>query len=321
MRYSTSTNMLIVLLLFCLSLHAEDLRLGIIGTDISHVIHFTRILNTPGDPDHIPGARVVAAYKGGSPDIVSSRTRVDGYADQLQKTYGIEIVPTIAALCAKVDGILLESGDGRIHLEQAKQVIAARKPLFIDKPLASTLEDAREIARLAKDAGVSWFSSSTLRFGEMATTMKTPDAIGIDVWGPGPMEEHHHLDLSWYAIHAVELLYTLMGTGCQEVTRYSTGNFEKGSDVIIGRWKDGRIGTVRTLRPSGGYGALVFKQGKILRSPENPAVSYVPLVKEIVAFFQSGKPPVSNEETLELFAFLDAAQRSKAAGGQSQRLR
>src|SRR5207248_11770778 len=173
----------------------------------SQVIHFTRILDTASDPDHIAGARVVAAYKGGSPDIVSSRTRVEGYADQLQKTYGVEIFPTIAELCTKVDAILLESGDGRIHLEQAKQVIAGRKPLFIDKPLASTLEDAREIARLAKDAGVPWFSSSTLRFGEIATAMKTPDAIGIDVWGPGPMEEHHHLDLSWYAIHAIELLY------------------------------------------------------------------------------------------------------------------
>jgi len=313
--------LLLLLFLAVLPLNAADLRLGIVGTDISHVIHFTRILNTPSDPDHIPGARVVAAYKGGSPDIVSSRTRVEGYADQLQKTYGVEIVPTIAALCARVDAVLLESGDGRIHLEQAKQVIAAGKPLFIDKPLASTLEDAREIARLAKEAGVPWFSSSTLRFGDLATTMKTPDAIGIDVWGPGPMEEHHHLDLSWYAIHAIELLYTLMGTGCQEVTRFAAGNFDKGSDVIVGRWKNGRIGTVRTLRPTGGYGVVVFRPGKSMRSPENATISYVPLVKEIVAFFESGKPPVPNEETLELFAFLDAAQRSKSADGKPQRLR
>ncbi len=313
--------LLLLLFLAVLPLNAADLRLGIVGTDISHVIHFTRILNTPSDPDHIPGARVVAAYKGGSPDIVSSRTRVEGYADQLQKTYGVEIVPTIAALCARVDAILLESGDGRIHLEQAKQVIAAGKPLFIDKPLASTLEDAREIARLAKEAGVPWFSSSTLRFGDLATTMKTPDAIGIDVWGPGPMEEHHHLDLSWYAIHAIELLYTLMGTGCQEVTRFAAGDFDKGSDVIVGRWKNGRIGTVRTLRPTGGYGVVVFRPGKSMRSPENATISYVPLVKEIVAFFESGKPPVPNEETLELFAFLDAAQRSKSADGKPQRLR
>src|ERR1700730_5467773 len=128
---------------------AADLRVGIIGTDISHVIHFTRILNNPTDPDHIVGARVVAAYKGGSPDIVSSRTRVDGFAEELKKVYGVEFVPDIPALCAKVDAILLESGDGLIHLDQARPVIAAHKPLFIDKPLASTLEDAIAIQRLS----------------------------------------------------------------------------------------------------------------------------------------------------------------------------
>jgi hypothetical protein len=294
---------------------------GIIGTDISHVIHFTRILNLAADPDHIAGARVVAAYKGGSPDIVSSRTRVDGYADELKKVYGVEMVADIPTLCAKVDAILLESGDGRIHLQQARPVIAAHKPLFIDKPLASTLEDAREIQRLAREAGVPWFSSSTLRFGQIATTMKFADTTGVDVWGPGPMEEHHYLDLSWYAIHPIETLYTLMGPGCDEVTRIASGDFAAGSDIITGRWKDGRVGTVRTLRPSGGYGAVVFRPKQIVQSPANTNVSYVPLVKQIVAFFQSGKPPVPNEETLEIFAFMDAAQRSKEAGGRPMKLR
>jgi predicted dehydrogenase len=160
---------LLTILLLAVAVQAADLRVGIIGTDISHVIHFTRILNNASDPDHIAGARVVAAYKGGSPDIVSSRTRVEGYAEELKKVYGVEIVPDIPTLCAKVDAILLESGDGRIHLEQARPVIAAHKPLFIDKPLASTLEDALEIQRLAKEAGVPWFSSSTLRFGQIGT--------------------------------------------------------------------------------------------------------------------------------------------------------
>src|SRR5581483_7057043 len=294
---------------------------GIVGTDVSHVIHFTRIMNNASDPEHVPGARVVAAFKGGSPDIVSSRTRVDNYAQELNKVYGIEIVPDIPALCSKVDVVLLESGDGRVHLAQAKQVIAARKPVFIDKPLAATLEDARAIASLAKEAGVPWFSSSGLRFGEIATTMKYPDATGVTVWGPGPMEEHHYLDLSWYAIHPIELLFTIMGPGCEQVTRISAGDFSSGSDVIVGRWKDGRLGTVRTLRPSGGYGAVVFRPKQIMESPANVRFSYAPLAKQIVTFFQTKKPPVPNEETLEIFAFMDAAQRSKEAGGKPMVLR
>jgi hypothetical protein len=314
----------LVLFALVLGVHSatgQDLRLGIIGTDVSHVIHFTRILNNPSDPDHIAGARVVAAYKGGSPDIVSSRTRVEGYAEQLSKQYGVEIIPDIPTLCSKVDAVLLESGDGRIHLSQARTVFAAHKPLFIDKPLASTLEDAREIARLAKAADVPWFSSSGLRFNDVVTSMKTRDAFAVGVWGPGPMEEHHYLDLSWYGIHPIEMLYTLMGTGCEEVTRISGVDFQSGSDVVVGKWKDGRIGTARILRPSGGYGVIIFRPGKIMQSPADFPFSYAPLVKQIVTFFQTRKAPVPNEETLEIFAFMDAAQRSKESGGKPMRLR
>ena len=139
-------------------------------------------------------------------------------------------------------------------------------------------------------------------------------------WGPGPLEEHHHLDLSWYAIHPIEMLYTLMGQGCEEVTRISTAD----ADVIVGRWKGGRIGTVRALRPYGDYGAVAYrKKAKGQTSEISGKVDggYAPLVHEIVQFFETGKPPVSNEETLEIFAFMDAAQRSKEAGGKPVTLR
>src|SRR5450432_52524 len=170
---------------------AADLRLGIVGTDTSHVPAFTKLLNgDPAEPDHIPGARVVAAYKGGSQDIAESVNRVDQFAEQIHTKYGVEIVPDIATLLSKVDAVVMTSIDGRIHLAQAKPVIAAHKPLFIDKPLAATLEDAREIARLAREAGVPWFSSSSLRFGPIGAAMKLPDVTsaitGANTWGPGP---------------------------------------------------------------------------------------------------------------------------------------
>ncbi len=207
--------------------------------------------------------------------------------------------------------MLLTSVDGRVHLAQVRPVIAAHKPVFIDKPLASTLEDAREIARLAREAGVAWFSSSSLRFGEMGATMRFADATGATTWGPGPFEPHHALDLSWYAIHPIELLYTLLGPGCETVTRIATD----AADVIVGRWKDGRLGTVRAMRPYSDYGALVFRAKEIVEAKPQGAGSYRPLVVEIVKFFQKVYPPVSIVETLEIFAFMDAAQRSKAQGG------
>jgi len=308
---------LMVLLSSTFLASAADLRLGIVGTDTSHVIAFTKILNDPASPDYVPGARVVAAYKGGSPDVESSRTRVDKFAAELKSKWGIELYSDIASMAKHVDGVLLESVDGRVHLEQARQVFAAGKPVFIDKPLAATLEDAREIARLAKQAGVPWFSSSSLRYSDIATTMKFADAKGAITWGPGPTEPHHYLELSWYAIHPIELLYALMGPGCEEVTRTSTPD----SDVIVGKWQDGRTGTVHALRSSDAYGAVVFRPDQAVQSRPDMKADYHLLVEEIVKFFQTQTPPVSNDETLEIFAFMDAAQKSKEAGGKPARLR
>jgi hypothetical protein len=312
-----------ILLLLASCAWSADIRLGIVGTDTSHVSAFTKILNDETSPDHVPGARIVAAYKGGSKDVESSYTRVDKYAEELRTQWKVEILRDIPSLCKKVDAVLIESVDGRAHLEQAKQVIAAGKPLFIDKPLASTLEDAREIARLAKEAGVPWFSSSSLRYGEIGTSMKFPDTSAVITWGPGPIEEHHKLDLSWYAIHPIELLYALLGPGCQEVSRIYT----PAGDIVTGVWQNGKTGTVRTERPYGDYGAVVFrgattgKNQTVMQSRPKAAAGYRPLLVEIVKFFETKQPPVPNEETLEIFAFMDAAQRSKEEGGKPVRLR
>lgn len=296
---------------------AADIRVGIIGTDTSHVIAFTGMFNDSAATGHVTGARVVAAYKGGSPDIPSSWTRVDKYAEELRTKWNIELVADIPTLCLKVDAVLLESNDGRKHLPQARQVIASRKPLFIDKPMASTLEDAREIAKLAQEAGVPFFSSSSVRFAADVAAMKFPDATGAIVWGPGPLEEHHYLDLAWYAIHPIELLYTLLGKGCEEVSRLAT----PGSDEIVGRWSGDRLGTVRAIRPYSKMGAAVFRPERVVQSNGSIGAGYSPLLVEIVKFFQTGEPPVAPDETIEIMGFMDAAQRSKAAGGRSMPLR
>src|SRR5579862_4619447 len=311
-------------LAFALAARADEpkpLRAGIIGLDTSHVLAFTTTLNkgpkNPADADKVAGVRVVAAYPQGSKDIESSTSRVPEYTEKV-KALGVEIVDSIDDLVKKVDVVLLESGDGRVHLEQVKPVLAAHKPVFIDKPLASTLEDAREIARLAKEGGVPWFSASSLRFSDLASTLKFPDITSAITWGPGPLEPHHQLDLSWYAVHAVELLYTLMGRGCEEVSRTYTPD----SDVIVGKWKGGRLGTVQTLRPYGHFGAVVFRsEEKVNQSDPKATDGYRPLVVEIVKFFETKQPPFPNEDTLEIFAFMDAAQRSREAGGAPMKLR
>ena len=293
---------------------SQPVRVGIIGLDTSHVVEFTRIYNDTTDPQHVPGVRVVAAFKAGSPDIEASRTRIDKFTAQLRDEWKIEIVNDIPALCGMVDAVLLESVDGRVHLEQVKPVLAAHKPVFIDKPLAASYQDAREIARLAREAGVPWFSSSSLRFWEETKRLKNPDGVGrilgYNVYGPAPIEPHHP-DLMWYGIHAVEMLYTLMGPRCESVSRTST----EGEDVVTGKWKDGRLGVMRGFRDgSWDYGITAFGDKAVLHSEPRPE-TYRPLLLEVAKFFRTRVAPVHPEETLEIFAFMEAADLSKARGG------
>jgi hypothetical protein len=315
----TITRTSLALIWLCLiagtTLAQTELKIGIIGTDTSHVPAFTKLLNDKNDPNHIPGARVVAAYKGGSADVESSRTRVDRFAEEIKTKYGVELVNSIEELCRKVDAVLLESVDGRPHLAQIKPVIAAKKPVFVDKPFAASYRDAAEIVRLAKAAGVPIFSSSSLRYAADVQAIKNSDKhggiVGAFAYGPENLEPHHP-DLFWYGIHAVEMLYTLMGPGCESLTRVKT----ESGDTVTGKWKDGRIGTMRGLiQGKQDYGAVAFGQKATLATPLPMKVDYRPLLVEIIKFFQTGTPPIQPEETLEIMAFMEAADLSKARGG------
>ena len=293
---------------------SATLRAGLIGLDTSHVVAFTKVLNSGAGQGAMGRVRVVAGYPGGSPDIPSSIDRVEGFTATLRDEYGVEIVDSIEALLERVDVVFLESVDGRPHLEQARPVIAAGKPLFIDKPLAGSLADALAIFAMAEQAEVPCFSSSSLRFPPEVVALANDESLvpiaGCMTYGPCALEEHHP-DLFWYGVHGVEMLYALMGPGCETVSRTST----EGTDVVTGVWNDGRVGTYRGLRDTAyAFGGVVFGKEKI-ESFSAPG-GYEPLLVEICAFFESGTPPVPHEETLELFAFMEAADESKRRGGE-----
>jgi Oxidoreductase family, NAD-binding Rossmann fold len=291
---------------------AKVLRAGVIGLDTSHAPAFAELLNGPMATGELAGVKVVAAYPGGSPDVPASADRVEGYTKKFAEM-GIEIVPSVEALLEKVDVVLLESVDGRPHLDQVVPVLRAGKPVFIDKPVAGSLTDAVAIFELAKQLGVPCFSSSSLRFSKGILGMRDDERVGkvmgCEARGPCSLEPHHP-DLYWYGIHGVETLFTIMGTGCVAASRVHTD----GTDFVAGRWDDGRVGTYRGLRDgASGYGATVFGEKSIAQSGGYDG--YAPLVVEIVKFFKTGKPPVSAEETLEIYAFMEAADESKRQGG------
>jgi predicted dehydrogenase len=258
------------------------------------------------------GYKIVAAYPQGSRDIQSSAERIPAYTEEVKK-HGVEIVGSIAELLQKVDVVLLETNDGRPHLEQALEVIKAGKPLWVDKPVAGTLAEVVALYAAARKYRVPIFSASSLRYlngmTDIAAGRTVGKVLGADAFSPAPTEPHHP-DFFWYGIHGVETLLTAMGSGCVWVSRVST----ESTDVVTGVWSDGRVGTFRGTRTGEHeYGGTVFGEKGIVRV--GPYSGYEALLREIAKFFKTGVSPVSEDETLSVYAFMEAADESKRKGG------
>ncbi len=286
-------------------------RVGIIGLDTSHSIAFTEEFNSLDAGNNLMGYKVTAAYPFGSPDIKSAAERIEKYTQQI-KNMGVEITGSIKELIEKSDVILLETNDGRKHLEQTLPVLKAGKRIFIDKPMTASLSDAMIIFNAAKKYGIPLFSSSSLRYIQGMDEIKNGavgNILGAETYSPAPLEKTHP-DLFWYGIHGVETLFTAMGTGCKTVSR----TFTPGADVVVGIWENERIGTFRGIRKGkSGYGGVIYGEKGI--QPLGRYNGYYPLLKEVALYFDQGTIPVQPEETLEIMAFMEAADISKASGG------
>jgi|GEM_PF-46689 WD40 repeat protein/predicted dehydrogenase len=287
------------------------IRIGMIGLDTSHCLAFAKLLNMKDDKQYVPGCRLVGVYPKGSPDIQSSVSRVPKYMEEIQK-YGVKIVDDLDDLVAQVDAILLETNDGRPHLEQVIPALKAGLPVFIDKPIAGSLTDAVAIFELSKHYKTPLFSSSSLRYSTGAQALRNGslgEITGCSTYSPASLEKTHP-DLFWYGIHGVEMLFTVMGPGCKSITRAHSKDF----DLVTGTWEDGRIGTFRGIRSGGsGYGGTAFGTKGV--SPVGKYDGYRPLAVEFVKFFQTKEVPISEQETLEIYAFMEAADESKRRDG------
>jgi hypothetical protein len=288
----------------------RDLRAGIIGTDTSHAPAFTALFQS--HPEF--RIKVVAAYKGGSPDIPLSADRVEGFARRIHDDYGVEIVTSIDALLARVDVVLVGSIDGRAHLAQVTPVLKAGKRTFVDKPLAANVEDARRIQQLSRTTGTPLFSASSYRFHPDIPRLREHPGVGrvTTVQASSPLNLlPHHPDLYYYGVHGVEALYAVLGTGCISVSRAVSPD----ADITTGKWRDGRTGVYRgELRESERVPMLrVF--GDSGTADASSSEGYDGLERAMAEFFQTGRSPVDPAETLEILEFMSAAQLSKDRGG------
>ncbi|MFS0823265.1 Gfo/Idh/MocA family protein [Bacillus sp. 1P02SD] len=292
-----------------------DLKIGMIGLDTSHATAFTKLLNDPSHPFYVGGGKVVMAHPVSSSDFKLSYSRVGPITKEVEQL-GVQIVHTMEEVAEHCDAILIESVDGRVHLNQVSKLCKFKKPLFIDKPFCLTTSDAGRIVELADQYETPIMSSSALRYAEslnMALAIKDKGKIiGADCFGP--MENvATQPGYFWYGIHAIEMLYTIVGSGAKHVRSESNEDF----DVIVSEWKDGRLFSVRGNRKGNGdFGAVIhFEKGSeyvSIQSSSKPF--YASLLENIIDFLKDGKTRVPMNETLEIIRFIEAANESRETG-------
>jgi predicted dehydrogenase len=291
----------------------EAIKVGVIGLSV-HSAAYTEIINSGASSPDFSGCRVVAIFHPeGNPDVEFTENQLQSFTDTI-KGQGVEFVGSIKELLKKVDAVMLLTNDGRPHLKEILPVLKAGKPVYVDKPLAANLQDVFSIFKVSKKYNVPMFSCSPLRYVKEALEIREGKVVGkvlgASTYGPAPIQKSH-VDLFWDGIHAVESLYTVLGgVGCKTVSRTSTDD----ADVVVGNWKTGRIGVFRGIRKGrSGFGGTAFGEKGI--ASIGVFSGYRPLVVAIVAFFRSGIAPVSEEETKEIYAFMEAADESKKLGG------
>ncbi len=292
-----------------LSAPAADIRIGVVGLSV-HSAAFSKILNDPQKAADLEGCRIVALYHPkGNPDVDFTPEQLAGFEKEIRAA-GVQIVASMKEMLALSDVVMIETNDGRPHLEEVMPAFKAGKPVFIDKPVAENLAAVLKIYDTAAKMKVPVFTSSALRYVDNLSKIDKSQVLGADTYSPAALEKSH-TDLFWYGIHAVEPLFTAMGAGCKEVMQVQ---HSEGEDVVVGFWDRERVGTVRGIRSGKrGFGGTVFTEKDIITL--DTFTGYRSLVVNVVGFFKTKVPPVPVEETIEIYAFMEAAMESRKKGG------
>ncbi|MBD3352022.1 MAG: hypothetical protein GF364_11100 [Candidatus Lokiarchaeota archaeon] len=286
----------------------SDMKIGMIGLDTSHCPTFARILNKRRSK-----TPVTYAYKGGTKAFSHSINRVDKFTKQLRKKYDVNMLKSIEDVADKSDAILLTSVDGRQHLEQFEILSKYQKPVYIDKPLACSLEDAKKIIHLSEKTKTPMFSCSSLRYyNGIYQIGKDKDIKIAEVYGKVPIMEDYP-GYFWYGVHSAEILFSILGAGCEQLQVASYENF----DLVTANWSGERIGLLYGMRykTSADWSVKLFSDDGVIDSiAKNKPSGFELMVPHILDFFKSKKSPINNQEMLEIMAYLEAVNKSRENG-------
>jgi len=278
-------------------------RLGIVGSDNSHAEAFSRLANLEGE-DRIPDVQVTHIY-----GTDEARTKEVATNCKIPN-----IVTRSEDMLGNVDGILCVWRHGSKHKNDALPFIKAGLPTFVDKPLAHTVADARELIDTAQQAKVGFASFSTLRYcvPTVQWLAGLKDAIDTPVAGvsTGPADIDSEYDgLVFYGIHTVELMHATWGYGVTSVTAVENNKFI----MAVCKFSAGPIVTLNFLYREpyifhlSAFGKKGFSDHKV-----DSATSYSEGLKVIMEMMRTGKWPLTPQQLLEPIQVLAAVNKSLA---------
>lgn len=288
-------------------------KIGLIGSDSSHADRFAEIINVKDHPTYLPdtGAAITAIW-----GAEAERTQQVAQNGQIDT-----IVQEPSAMLGQVDAVFCVTRHGSTHLELVRPYIEAGVPTFVDKPLTVDSTEAATLLDLAARHKTPLTSFSTVRFAtSVQEYVQSLDAIGdirAAVYSGPATRRNPYGGVAFYAIHCIELMLMLQGTGVQSVEAtegpHITGQdgSRNGNISAFCTWADGATANILfTVDAQYGFRAMhAGKDGFQCRALDI-SDCYRQGVQQILACLRDGATPVPAAQMLESIQIVHALQRS-----------
>ena len=289
---------------------ANDLRLGMIGLDSTHSVEFTRRFQSQDCPliQRVSGARVTRCMRFETP--FQGPAGLDERQAQLERL-DVLVTDDLETAISDIDALMILINDPTLHLPYLQRCSELSVPIFIDKPLAENIDSAKKIYSIINKYGLRICSTSSLRFAP--ELQQACEAIPI----PQHVNVHGILSrasagssLIWYGVHAIEMLVSSIGRGASTVSTHTCGEHA----IIVLDYSDGRTGVVELYTGNGVYGGVLRSDLQVAPYTVDFSGVYSAMLTAIMPFLNGKNSPVPIEDTDEVMAILDAAERSAQTG-------
>ena len=177
-------------------------KIAILGCENSHADGF---LNTIRD-EKLEDIQVMGVY-----------SCFEGAAERLNEIYGVPVMENYDSLVGQLDGVIITARHGANHYKYAKPYLNDEIPMFIDKPITVSEDEAREFMGVLKQKQIAVSGGSSVKHADDIAALKTLAASGekgkiVGGFVRMPLDIHsEHGGFFFYAQHLVQSVCEIFG--------------------------------------------------------------------------------------------------------------